>query len=1251
MQHTQMKRAPQLLGSLKSRVASSMGAATLTALSYIVAPPALAAPPTIAIAQYPLTVAVPAHPQVLFALANSQSTDGDLSGAIWTGAGALGANYAGLYNSSSPVNFTVPGGFVAPITGTTAGNTAPYTIVGNPLVYPGTVAGRHYDNSASRLNVAKAGISSILQNFLANADFALMDYQTSAPGLYSTWVYYMSPPGGFQFTNDPTMGNPNNYPFVLNPCYNIPLDFANPVDSACTQLNTRYPGINTYTDVLINSYSYMYGAQNISVAGTSDDPGIVDVLYAGGLPAVFVDYSGPNPASPFGYTLWTYENGGVWECYGASVPSFGGICETPTNAGFVPYSTEVMQALRGFGYYTGSETAQPSSNTSWPPLVPMTSAGQVPTAGSIAAAEAAFQAYLAPETNNAGTLEIKAQATQSPIAGMLKAGYDYYVAANPASTNGCAPNRYIVLVTDGLPTMDLAGHSWPPLGSLAAAGWNVTATFNADGSLTPSNTNDQALADTINTLTTLYNNGQPGSVKTYIIAVGAGVNGTDAAAQTLTAMAIAGGTGQFFPATNPQQLNQAMQIILAKILAETAATSASAVNSTGVNTKSVAYQGQFTTSDTFQDWTGNVFAFPINVQTGAIDTSSTNAYWAAQAQLDAQNWDTGRIIATWDPVTGAGTPFRWDPNPTATHGIASSTALGAALETFAPDNNGQDVLQFLRGSNAQEVRLGGQFRNRTHKLGDIVDSAPAYVAAPRGAWLQQSYLQFSTQYANRKPVIYIGADDGMLHAIDATTAQGTSGNELFAYIPHGVYNNLVKLVNPYYNSQHLFYVDGSPQVQDVQFSDSTWHTVLVGGERAGGNSIYALDVTDPTTITTETALAQHVLWDFTDANMGMTFGNPLVANTSAGITVFFGNGYDSPTGTPFLYALNPQTGAVLTKIDLCAAVPTACNLALANGLSSVTAYNAYGSVAGPMNVLYAGDLQGNLWRVDISNSNPSLWTVTVLFQARDASGNPEPITDTPAVGLNPNFPVNTGTMVYFATGQFLSVADLTTTQQQTVYGVFDSGSESATPLLRANLIQQVLTSQNVQNSQGTTISVRLLSNNPVNLINNPGWYVDLGLAAGERAVTDPVLFNGTVQLTTYQPNGSTCVGGGNGFLLVFNYATGGSTSVPQFDWYGSGHLNSSDMVNGQTVAGVSLGSNYGTSPTILTGTFSNTTIGAIAYITLGGATKNGNLTGGNTGDVGCTGLGTSCGANGNSEIAPVLEAVSSARSSWQEIKQ
>ena len=940
--------------------------------SWAWAPPVLgAAAPTLPISQTPMTVTIPAHPQILLAVGNSQSMDGNLSGAIMTGSGSLPASLALLQNSSSPVNFTIPAGFTPPLN-TGNGIVAPYTV---------SSGGHLVDNSPSRLNVAKGGITQILNTYIASADFGLLDYRTGGPGLYSTYVYQMSQPGGFTFTNVAGVNVPGTVEYIPNPCFGVLSTGVDPVSVDCHALHAYYLG-TTGQDI--------YGQQYLVIGASSDDPQINDVLYAGGEPPVCIVYGGPNPPTPFPpyYSLGNYNGGGVFEGYSTGLP---GGCATgtgPTNAGYVPYSTQVMYEQRGWAYYTGQ-----SPNTG-NLLVPMTSAGATPTPASVAAALANFTPYLAPETNSSGTGEMKATAVQSPTAGLIAKAKAYF-ATHPPTSNGCAAQQYVVLVTDGLPTQDLSGRLWPPAGSAAAIGYGMTANFLSDGSLDTANTNDQALLDVVTNLQNLAAAG----VKTYIIGVGAGVDPTvnPVAASTMTAMAIAGGTGTasptgYFAANSPQQVTDDLQIIITKILAATQSVASAAVNSTGLNTTSVVYQSQFLTSDTYQDWDGNLFAFPIAAD-GTVNTFAT-PLWSAAAQLELQDWDAGRVIATWDPTLNAGIPFRWNPTPGA-NGINPGTTLGQDLTTFTADTNGQDVLNYLRGSYAQDQNNGGQFRKRTHRLGDIVNSDPLYIGAPSAANQTPSYVAFAAANAARRPVLYVGANDGMLHAFDATSIQSaapfngstTGGNELFAYIPRGVYGNLINLVNPYYNAVHQYFVNGSPQASDIQFADASWHTVLVGTEGAGGTSVYALDVTNPASITSEGALASAVLWDFIDPDMGLGFSTPAIASTPVGWTVFVGNGYNSPTQKPFLFALNAQTGATVSKIDLCAAVPTACNLTASNGLSTVIAVNSGGQLAGFANIVYAGDLQGNLWRVDVSNPNPAMWTATVMFQARDPLGN------------------------------------------------------------------------------------------------------------------------------------------------------------------------------------------------------------------------------------------------------------------------
>ena len=1129
--------------------------------------PAAAVIPT-QISQLPLTIAVPAHPQVVLAIGNSESMDGNLSGAIMTGSGSLPAAMNLLQNSSSPLTYTIPIGFTPPID------------PGNGVIAPYTSpsGGHRVDNSPSRLNVAKGGIAAMLATYMPYADFALIDYSLSGTNIYTTWVYEMSPPAGFVFTNSPVNGNR----YIPNPCLGYNLVPINATDTACKNIDSsgKVTG-SMQTSQWMQIDGTIFPAGGAYNGGSSDDPLINDVLYAGGLAPVCLVYGGPNPGNPYvKFTLAQYNANpaNIHESYTNTINSCAPTT-FPTNAGFVPYTPQAMYIERGFGYYGGQ------SANSGSVAVPMTTAGSVPTAATVNAAIAKFTPFLAPETDSTGTTEIKAAGGQSALPGLLiQAGTLFN--GNPPSSNGCTPTRYVILLTDGMPTLDKSGKSWPPPGTVSAVKWNMKVAFNANGSLNIAGTTDQAVIDTVNQLKQLLQS--TSHVKTYVIGLGAGVDPTvnPVAAQVLTAFAIAGGTGTYFPATDPNSLANDLQTILAQIQNTTQSTASTAVNSTGLHRGSVAYLAQFTTADTLLDWTGNLNAWPIDAVTGYVNTTPGVQLWSAMTQLDAQNWNSGRLIATWDPVSRAGTPLRWN-SALAPAGISGGTALGTALQSFVPDNNGQHVLEYLRGNAQLEVRNGGQFRDRTHLLGDIVDSAPLYIGPPNGLAQTADYFAFATANQNRTATIYVGAGDGMLHALDAGT-----GNELFAYVPNGVWSNLIKLVNPFYNSQHLFYVNGSPRAADVKYaSDGTWHTVLVSNLSAGGKSVFALDVTSPDAIAadvSEQTLAQSVLWEFTDLDMGLSYSEPSIVNTSAGWMVFFGNGYNSANQKPVLYALEPQHGTVLAKIDLCAAVAGICNAALANGLSSLSVVNSYGQVSAPANTVYAGDLQGNLWRVDITNVNPAQWRVSVLYQARDALGNIQPITTTPAVTLNPQFPQLLGTMVFIGTGQMLGVGDLSTTGVQSLYGIFDPPTGSAPPVgfagvpNRSNLVQQQLANDTTSGGVQVRIVPTVL---PVTLPTNRGWFVDLSLASGERIVTDPQIESGGgVVFTTYQPNTSQCIGGGSAWLMVFNFATGGSFPLPELDVNSDGKLDSSDVGStGTNPVGMSLGPVYASAPTLLPG--------------------------------------------------------------------
>jgi len=1087
--------------------------------------------PSIIISQIPLQLAIPTHPQVLIAMGNSESMDGTLSGSIMVGSGTLSGGLTSLQNSSSPVNYLVPAGFTPPVQAANGSGYAPYTVSQN---------GQLLDNSASRLNVAKDGVQAIINTYMQNTDFALEDYSTSGTALYSTWVYYMSPQSGnFGFTNSIVDGNP----FVLNPCYGYTSASAT-VQSNCNSLTAIY-GAST-----LSSNLYML------IGSTSDDPSINDVLYANNsFPGIFDSYSGPHPTTPYppNYSLANYNAGSVIITYNKTAPNIGGFGAGPTNAGFVPYSPQVLYAQRGFGY-GGNESA-----TTGNLVVPMTTVGANPTVATLNTAINKFLPYLKPETNVTSTTEIKAVAGQSPIAGLLTTAKSYLTGLQ--STGGCKPQLYVVLISDGLPTEDLSGHSWPPLGSAAATGYGVTATFNSDGSL--QSTNDQALTDTITSLTNLNNAG----IKTYVVGLGAGVDPTvnPQAASTLTSMAIAGGTTNYYPATSSTALVNDLNNILISVQNGSLSTTAATISSTNLQLGTVEYQASFTSSDkTYQDWTGNFSELSLDPITG-FPTGTT--IWSAQKLLDTQ---ATRIITTWNPTlnsgVGGGVPFLWSN---------ISAAQQAALQPS--DTLGTNRLQYLRGVTSQEIRNGGVFRNRTHILGDIVNSQATYVSPPASPFLFSipSYASFVQANASRPAMVYVGANDGMLHAFNAQT-----GVEQFAFIPNGVFANLFNLTAKLYNQNHMFYVDGSPQSGDVQFTDGSWHTLVVGGENAGGKTIYALDVTHPN-FSNEATMASSVLWEYTEADMGLTYSQPqigMINTNNANVTrfgIFFGNGYNSPNNKAVLYAVDPKTGTLIRKIDLCAAVPGTCNASNPEGLSTVALGQVDGLQGQPITSVYAGDLQGNLWAVNVSNPDPSQWQARVLFQAKDPSGNPQPITTMPLVTLNPSYPRFQGLFVMFGTGQLLTQSDLSNLQTQTVYGVWDKPASSLV-LGRTNLQVQTLSIVPASVS-GLPQDILTDTTNAVGWNTTYGWYNDLPIP-GQRVITNPQLINGSFITALNTPPAIPCGIASSMFLDIY-YKTGGAyPNTTQLDINGSGTITSADQYNGSNPVGIGLLTGYASAP-------------------------------------------------------------------------
>jgi len=521
------------------------------------------------------------------------------------------------------------------------------------------------------------------------------------------------------------------------------------------------------------------------------------------------------------------------------------------------------------------------------------------------------------------------------------------------------------------------------------------------------------------------------------------------------------GRGKFLSAQDPQGLIDALNNALADIGDRVGSAASVALNSASLNTETTLYQARFDTSD----WSGQLLAFPIN-----SDGSIAALAWDAGSVLNTQDWDTGRTIVTYNSTTNQGAAFRWNAID-----AGAQAALDDDPTTGLVDNDGEGAarLDYLRGDTSN-VSGGNGYRTRSSKLGDLVHSSPFFVGAPAFPYPDSletaPYSAFRASLKNREHMVYVGANDGMLHGFDANT-----GAEKLAYVPRLVYANLSRLTDPGYT--HRFYVDGAPTVGDAVVNGG-WKSVLVGGLRGGGQGVYALDVSDPANFN-ETNADNLVLWEFDDSNdpdIGYVYGQISIVRMANGQwAAIFGNGYNnseadgnaSSTGHAALFILFIEQGVDGTW------TPTSDYIKIDTGVGSTATPNGLATPA-PVDIngdsvvdfVYAGDLQGNLWKFDLRGTNTAAWGVAYqtggtplpLFTACTASpctsSNRQPITVRPEITRHPAG--EKGFMVYFGTGKYIETGDNATSGEptQTFYGIWDKDEATLTQFDRSHLLEQ-----------------------------------------------------------------------------------------------------------------------------------------------------------------------------------------------------
>lgn len=658
---------------------------------------------------------------------------------------------------------------------------------------------------------------------------------------------------------------------------------------------------------------------------------------------------------------------------------------------------------------------------------------------------------------------------------------------------------------------------------------------------------------------------------------------------------------RYFFATDPRELANSLSAAFANVVATSSSSSAVAANSTRLDTGTLVYQAKFNSGD----WSGQLVAYSVNTSNGAL-----TPVWEASTLLPTHG---SRNIYTYDPSAAAGqhgVPFEW-ANLTATP-VGTSQQDYLNKLTGVSDVNGALRVNWLRGDDTKEQKnAGGIFRNRTNFLGDIINSDPVYVGIqdygystlPGAEGASYSAFRSTSAYTNRRPMIYVGANDGMLHGFDAKST-GTGGQEIFAYIPNALFPELSKLTSP--NYAHQYYVDGMSGVGDVYY-DSTWHTLLASTTGAGGRVVFALDVTNPDGFGSGSAL-----WEFTNANdadLGYTLAQPSVVRMQDGHwAVIVANGYNSDNGHAVLFVLDAKTGTVLQKIDT--GVGTAANK---NGLSSPIAVDTNNDHS--VDTVYAGDLYGNLWKFDVSGSAGS-WPIpgSPFFVACTTSGttcstaNRQPITDKPNVGQSGvagSDQDGVGRMIYFGTGKYFETGDNIigdSPQVQTFYGLWDKGSAITD---RNSLQAQTIDFEGIATTIGGTPStnpIRVVSKNPVCYAatstgctaSSPlktGWALNLlkpvNIAEGELVDSFPLVRRGLVVFSTKIPNTDPCASGGKSRTLEVGAFSGGEFSGPPFDVNGDGQVNDGDLVliNGvrHVASGIDLGIGITKTPAVVEG--------------------------------------------------------------------
>jgi type IV pilus assembly protein PilY1 len=574
------------------------------------------------------------------------------------------------------------------------------------------------------------------------------------------------------------------------------------------------------------------------------------------------------------------------------------------------------------------------------------------------------------------------------------------------------------------------------------------------------------------------------------------------------------GRGTYLSAKNPESLINGLNDALGAIAAANGSGAAAATSNLEPVLGDNAF---FVASYKTVSWDGELSAKTIDPDTGNVSLTTT---WNAAGLLDSKIASNGlsdtRTIYTSNATSLIS--FEYSNLSATQKAYFNNNQLSQYSDWAASqvtDGTQENLLKYIRGQNRYEdqdrdVAYGTYsrlYRDRATTLGDIVHAQPVYVQAPPYSFADSGYDTFKASQASRAPTVYVSANDGMLHAFNATT-----GEERWAYLPPIVMPNLWRLADKDYTTNHRYFVDGPLTIADIN-DGGTWKTILIGALGKGGRGYFALDITNPT--------SPKYMWSFTadtNANMGYSYGGATVTKVDETWVVLLPSGYNNiPEGGKYtsadgigrLFMLNAASGSLIKQISTGTG-----SVSTPSGLAKINPRVQFFETNNTATLAYGGDLLGNLWRFDLLNG-----TASKII----ALGSNQPITVAPEIA-----DANGKTVLYFGTGRYLAQDDLALDKQQAIYGVKDNGTSE---VLSNTLVEQTITSN-------------IISSNPVDWNVNGGWFINLP-DDKERIALEAKLVMGTLMVASIVPEASECEPGGRGNLYFIDYFNGGSVDGEQ----------------------------------------------------------------------------------------------------------